>query len=73
MHDDRCPNCDRVIATADNADEGMCEVELSYSRRRSSDWNLRARRACDDHAVDWRTRALAAEAALVSAIGAGRP
>ena len=75
MHDDRCPNCDRVIATADNADEGMCEVELSYnSRRRSSDWNLRARRACDDHAVDWRTRALAAEAALVElpvALGVG--
>lgn len=61
----RCPTCDRVIATRDNADDGMCEVELSYSRRRSSDWNRRARRACDDHAVDWRARALAAEAALV--------
>ena len=63
MHDDRCLTCDRVIATPDNVDDGMCEVELSFnSRRRTSDWNRRARRDCAAHAVDWRARALAAEA-----------
>ena len=62
---DRCPTCDRVIATTDNADDGMCEVELSFNSRRTSDWNRRARRDCAAHAVDWRARALAAEAALV--------
>lgn len=62
---DRCPTCDRVIATTDNADDGMCEVELSFNSRRTSDWNRRARRDCADHAVDWRARALASEAALV--------
>ena len=66
MHDDRCLTCDRVIATPDNVDDGMCEVEISFnSRRRTSDWNRRARRDCAARAVDWRARALAAEAALV--------
>jgi hypothetical protein len=63
-----CSDCGRVKAQADTLDEGLCEVEVSYSSRsrRASSWNrdarvdcLRAdlaRRAAALEALAWRAR-----------------
>lgn len=62
---DRCQTCDRAIADASTIGEGLCEVQASFDskQRRAGGWNLTARKDCETvHRVDWRARALAAEA-----------
>lgn len=54
----RCATCDRA------EEIGGCEVAASFASKRLDDrsgWNLRARKDCEAHAVDWRARAIAAE------------
>lgn len=65
---DRCPTCDREIASADSIGEGKCEVQVSFDskQRRAGGWNLQANRNCEASRVDWRARAIAAAARIAT-------
>lgn len=62
---DRCPTCDRPLATVTDFDSTPENVQ-SWVARPDLCWTSlhRGLRDCRSHAVDWRERALKAEARL---------
>lgn len=66
---DRCPVCDRVKATWWDGREDLCHRDIPAGRKGVCTMGvcLRDIEWCESHAVDWRSRALAAEGRLRTA------